>query len=134
MSDVLKVKANSVISMVLDSKKIYHRDPEIDEGWYTFDVTSAVNRWLDTTSFSGQSPQILALEKGDLKVTIKNGKVLPFMPEGAFDDAYLVVYSEDHLHRDRRIKRSAKRSRNDRHRKKSKKRKGHWANCKRHSL
>jgi len=134
VSDVLKVKANSVISMVLDSKKIYHRDPEIDEGWYTFDVTSAVNRWLDTTSSSGQSPQILALEKGDLKVTIKNGKVLSLMPEGAIDDAYLVVYSEDHLHRDRRIKRSAKRSRNDRHRKKSKKRKGHWANCKRHSL
>jgi len=137
VSDVLKVKANSVISMVLDSKKIYHRDPEIDEGWYTFDVTSAVNRWLDSsksTSASGRTPQILALEKGDLKVTIKKGKVLPLMPEGAFDDAYLVVYSEDHLHRDRRLKRSAKRSRNDRHRKKPKKRKGHWAHCKRHSL
>jgi len=134
VSDVLKVKANSVISMVLDSKKIYHRDPEIDEGWYTFDVTSAVNRWLDSASVSGQTPQILALEKGDLKVKIKKDKILPLMPEGAIDDAYLVVYSEDHLHRERRIKRAAKRSRNDRHRKKSKKRKGHWAHCKRHSL
>merc|ERR1739846_312440 len=79
VSDVLKVKANSVISMVLDSKKIYHRDPEIDEGWYTFDVTSAVNRWLDSgNSINGaavKTPQILAVDKGDLKVTTKQGKV-----------------------------------------------------------
>jgi bone morphogenetic protein 2/4 len=138
VSDVLKVQASSVISMVLDTKKIYHRDADIDEGWYTFDVTSAVNRWLESgNSINGaavKTPQILAVDKGDLKVTTKQGKVLPLMPEGAFSDGYLVVYSEDHLHRSNRLKRSAKRSRHDRHRKKSKKKKGHWAHCKRHSL
>ena len=124
--------------MVLDTKKIYHRDADIDEGWYTFDVTSAVNRWLESgNSINGaavKTPQILAVDKGDLKVTTKQGKILPLMPEGAFSDGYLVVYSEDHLHRSNRLKRSAKRSRHDRHRKKSKKKKGHWAHCKRHSL
>jgi len=133
VSDVLKVKTTSVISMVLDTKKIYHRDADIDEGWYTFDVTSAVNRWMEGSGDT-KTPQILAVDKGDLKVTTKQGKVLPLLPEGAFSDAYLVVYSEDNKHRANRLKRSAKRSRHERHRKKSKKKKGHWAHCKRHSL
>jgi len=135
VSDVLKVKASSVISMVLDTKKIYHRDADIDEGWYSFDVTSAVNRWLQSSnsnSITAKTPQILALEKGSLKVTTKQGKVLPLVPEGVFSDAYLVVYSEDQVHRSTRLKRSARKSHN--RKKKPKRKKGHWAHCKRHSL
>jgi hypothetical protein len=32
--------------MLMDIKKIYHRDAERDEGWYEFDVTPAVQRWI----------------------------------------------------------------------------------------
>lgn len=32
------------ITMLLDTKRIYHRDSDIDKGWYTFDVTPAVHR------------------------------------------------------------------------------------------
>ena len=32
------------ITMLLDTKRIYHRDADIDKGWYTFDVTPAVHR------------------------------------------------------------------------------------------
>ena len=34
------------IKMLMDIKKIYHRDAERDEGWYEFDVTPAVQRWI----------------------------------------------------------------------------------------
>ena len=34
------------ISSVLDTKKVYHRDSELDEGWYEFDVTGAVSRYV----------------------------------------------------------------------------------------
>ena len=32
------------ITMLLDTKRIYHRDADVDKGWYTFDVTPAVHR------------------------------------------------------------------------------------------
>ena len=36
------------ISTLLDSKRIHHRDAELDEDWYEFDVTGAVSRWIRT--------------------------------------------------------------------------------------
>lgn len=131
VSDVLKVSKPSVISMTLDTKKIYHRDASVDEGWYTFDVTSAVNRWLDSKS---RQQQIVAVEKGAMQVRTKSGALRPLVPEGIFDEAYLVVYSEDHLHRSNRLKRSSNKRNSHRSRKKPRKKKGHWAHCKRHSL
>jgi hypothetical protein len=32
--------------MLMDIKKVYHRDADRDEGWYEFDVTPAVQRWI----------------------------------------------------------------------------------------
>jgi len=123
--DVLKAKKPSVISMVVDAKKLNHSDAERDAKVYTFDVTSAVQRWLQDKS--GQ--HILAVEKGKLKVKLGD-KHLQFLPEGVFGQASIVVYSEDEVHRQTRLKRSAKKGK----RKKSKKKKGHWAHCKRHPL
>ena len=38
--------ADLEIKNPLDVKKIYHRDADLDEGWYEFDVTGAVSRWI----------------------------------------------------------------------------------------
>lgn len=130
VSDVVKVKKPSVISIILDSKKIHHRDAEMDEGWYTFDVTPAVERWKK----QGSKANILTMEKGPLKVTGKNGKKYQLTPEGEITEAYLVVYSEDEIHRANRMKRSSHGRRSHRHKKRPKKKKGHWVHCKRHSL
>ncbi len=122
--------------MALDAKKLYHRDPEVDEGWYTFDVTSAVLRWLQPEV---KRLQLLSVEKGSLKVRSKSGKKLwPLLPEGLLSEAYLVLYSEDDLHRASRLKRAASNPKSGNARKnrrnRNKKKKGHWAHCKRHSL
>lgn len=132
VSDVLKIKKPSVISMVIDSKKVHHRDTDLDEGWYTFDVTSAVQRWIKEES----KLKVLTLEKGSLTVKAKNGKKYNLVPEGEFSEAFLVVFSEDQQHRARRLKRSSGHhgGRRPRHKKRPKKKKGHWAHCKRHSL
>ncbi len=127
--DLIKVKPH--VAMVVDTKKVHHRDAEIDEGWYTFDVTPAVERWLRR----GVKNKILILERGKLKVSYKNTHA-SILPEGVFSDVYLVVYSEDARHRQTRIKRSSnhrnsmrKYNKKPRHR-----RKGRWRNCKRHPL
>lgn len=119
--DVYQLK-NPHLAMMLDSKKIYHRDPERDHGWYEFDVTSAVKRWLSGTD----GVHMLTVEKSKGHSTF-NGQ--PVLPEGSFDDAYLVIFSEDQKHMETRLKRSATRN----HRK-LKRKKGHWKHCKRHSL
>lgn len=125
VSEVFKVKEPSIISMTVDTKKIYHRDAEIDEGWYTFDVTLALQHWVAEQ----KRPQLLALEKGPLQLKSKSGKLLSLTPEGTIDEAYLAVYTEDQRHRANRVKRSPKKSR-----RRNRKRKGHLTNCKRHSL
>jgi len=131
--DVLKLQ-NPHMSMTIDSKKIHHKHEELDKGWYTFDVTSAVQRWLSPKSKSSKK-QLLTIEKGKIPVRIKKGgREYHILPEGVFEDAYLVVYSEDEKHRNQRIKRAANYRRPNRQRKRTKKKKGHWSHCKRHSL
>ena len=68
--DVLKLQKPHM-TMVVDTKKIHHRDAERDEGYYSFDVTTAVQRWLDQSKKPKQ--QLLAVEKGRIPVHIKEG-------------------------------------------------------------
>jgi len=128
--DVYKLK-NPHLSMMMDTKKIFHQDPQRDQGWYEFDVTPALRRWLSSNDgVSGSSKPMLAVEK----------TLSTVVPEGIFSDAYLVVFSEDQKHRENRLKRSASSSSGRRHqsnrshRRRTKKKKGHWTHCKRHSL
>lgn len=118
------IKASPYISMLLDTKKIHHRDQNLDEGWYSFDVTPAVQRWIGRKT----KRHVLVLERGKMGV---KGTDLSILPKGTFGDVYLLVYSEDERHRRNRVKRAAK----HRARKKSKRRhKGHRSNCRRHHL
>ena len=118
--DVYKLK-HPHLAMMMDSKQVFHRDPQRDRGWYEFDVTPAVKRWLLT-----DTKQILTVEK-----SLTNGLV----PEGSFDEAYMVIFSEDQNHRERRLKRSLAKVKGQRSiRRKLKRRKGHWTHCKKHSL
>ena len=126
--DVYKLK-HPHLAMMMDSKKIFHRDPQRDQGWYEFDVTPAVKRWL-----ASDTKQMLTVEKSRSKAA--NG--LQIIPEGSFDDAYIVIFSEDRNHRENRLKRSAGAGSHHRHhnrsRRKLKRKKGHWTHCKKHSL
>ena len=88
--DVHKLK-NPHLSMMLDTKKIFHQDPERDQGWYEFDVTPAVQRWLAASNDEEGSKAMLTVEKSQ--------NLAKIIPEGVFSDAYLVVYSEDQKHR-----------------------------------
>lgn len=130
--DVLKLKKPHM-TMIIDSKKIHHKHEDLDKGWYTFDVTSAVQRLLTTPKNKLPKSLLLALEKGKIPVHIKN-RQFHILPEGVFEDAYLVIFSEDERHRSQRLKRAASHRRNNRSRKNRKKKKGHWSHCKRHSL
>lgn len=129
---------HDAITMLMDVKKMYHRDASLDEGWYTFDVTPAVQRWLQEASHSNSSGKRqrhrLILEKGKMPLTRRssgsgddNGstaeaggggdartaraikKALPssLVPEGRFQDAFLLVYSEDSNSRASRKRRSS---------------------------
>jgi len=74
--DMIKPEINSL----LDIKKMNHKDAELDEGWYSFDVTDAVSRWLTVkpnknlknVKISNQ----LMLEKGRMAVVKKSIKSL----------------------------------------------------------
>lgn len=135
--DVLKLK-NPHLSMVMDTKRIYHRDEEMDAGYYIFDVTSAVERWIAQSAKPKQ--QLIAIEKEKIPVKIKRGDreyQLGVLPEGIFEQVHIVVYSEDERHRAQRMKRSShhhKAKRLNRSRKRSRKKKGYRSPCQRHSL
>ena len=114
-------------------------------GWYTFDVTDAVLRWLTVTpAKKSKISNQLMLEKGRMAVvkkSINNTKLssvkkdISSLPEGAFEKASLYVYSEDAKHKASREKRAAyngnRRAHNSRrrgHRRKG----GQRVNCRRH--
>ena len=114
-------------------------------GWYSFDVTDAVNRWLTVKSNKNlKNPKIsnqLMLEKGRMAV-VKKGisslklnstkKDISLTPEGKFEKASLYVYSEDAKHKSTREKRAASGRRGHNSRQRLKRRKGHQ-NCRRHN-
>ena len=75
-------------------------------GWYDFDVTSAVERWikLKHKHVSKKVSKQLMIEKGTVNVrrSISNGttsfpdeRKFSFVPIGVFKGASLVVYSKD---------------------------------------
>eukprot|EP00094_Tigriopus_californicus_P009705 TCALIF_09355-PA protein Name:"Similar to BMP4 Bone morphogenetic protein 4 (Suncus murinus)" AED:0.06 eAED:0.06 QI:0/0/0/0.66/1/1/3/0/354 len=103
VSDLLKLghDRDSQIFSPLDSKKIHHRDSELDEGWYEFDVTGAVERWLE------QSPQRtrLLIEKSRMKVK-GYSKDVGVLAQGSFQNPHLMVFSESSAHKARRERRS----------------------------
>jgi hypothetical protein len=96
--------------MLMDIKKIYHRDAELDEGYYEFDVTPAVQVILNSFVFSTKYLKLiwfsilkrwvsrqqksfrLVLEKGEMKVQGFSSLILP---NGSFENAMILVYSED---------------------------------------
>ena len=114
-------------------------------GWYTFDVTDAVNRWLHAKHNKKSSKKIsnhLLLEKGKIGVVkkgINNTKLssvkkdISLVPEGVFEKARLYVYSEDAKHKTTREKRGASHANRRGHnsRRRQNRRKGHY-NCRRH--
>ena len=120
-----------------------------DLGWYSFDVTDAVNRWLTVKSGKNlKAPKIsnqLMLEKGRMAVVKKGitslnsnstkklaeGLASGISPEGVFENASLYVYSEDAKHKSTREKRAASNRRGHTSRQRSRRRKGHY-NCRRH--
>ena len=119
------------ITMLLDTKKIYHRNAETDQGWYTFDVTPAVQRWVQKKT---KRPK-LSLEKGKMKVLRGGKKNVAILPDGMFEEAYLMVYSEDEQSRSKhREKRSPRNHRNKNLRRKNRRQKNRRSNCKRHDL
>ena len=124
--DLVKVKPH--ISIQVDTKRVNHRDAELDEGWYDFDVTSAVDRWIRKSVKN----KILIVERGKMKVNLR-GSHVSLLPEGVLGDAFLIVYSEDGRHRQNRLKRAASNHRR-KNRKHHRRRKKDWANCKRHDL
>jgi len=138
--DMIKPEINSL----LDIKKMNHKDAELDEGWYSFDVTDAVSRWLTVkpnknlknVKISNQ----LMLEKGRMAVVKKSVKSLKLnstkkdislTPEGEFVKASLYVYSEDAKHKSTREKRAVSRRRGHNSGQRPRRRKGHY-NCRRH--
>jgi len=136
--DMIKSEINSL----LDIHKINHKDAELDEGWYTFDVTDAVNRWLSvpTNKKSTKISKHLMIEKGRMAVVKKginnassSSKDHSLVPEGVFEKASLYVYSEDSKHKSTREKRAASNAgrRNYNSRRRQNRRKGHY-NCRRH--
>jgi len=136
--DMIKPEINSL----LDIKKINHKDALLDEGWYTFDVTDAVKRWLHVkhNKKSKSTKKIsneLLLEKGKMGVVkkgITNTKHhTNLFPEGVFEKAKLYVYSEDAQHKTTRQKRAVSNANRRGHnsRRRQNRRKGHY-NCRRH--
>ena len=116
-------------------------------GWYTFDVTDAVLRWL-TVKRSKKSSKIsnqLIIEKGRMAVvkkSVNNTKLssvkkdISLLPEGVFEKASLYVYSEDAKHKESREKRAAsnanRRGHNSRGRRPHRRKGGIKMNCRRH--
>ena len=113
-------------------------------GWYTFDVTDAVKRWINIRKPSKKSKTLsnqLMLEKGKMAVVkkgINNTKLnsvqrdLSLIPDGVFEKASLFVYSEDAKNKVNREKRNAKRKNHRYNRgRNNHRRKGHH-NCRRH--
>lgn len=118
-------------------------------GWYTFDVTDAVLRWLTVNRLTKKSSKIsnqLILEKGRMAVvkkSVNNTKLssvkkdISLLPEGVFEKASLYVYSEDANHKNSREKRAAsntnRRGHNSRGRQRMQRRKGGLRmSCRRH--
>ena len=113
-------------------------------GWYTFDVTDAVKRWINIRKPSKKSKTLsnqLVLEKGKMAV-VKKGinstklnsvqRDLSLIPDGVFEKASLFVYSEDAKNKVNREKRNAKRKNHRYNRgRNNHRRKGHH-NCRRH--
>jgi hypothetical protein len=71
--DVLKLKQPH-IKVVVDTKKMHHRDAEKDEGWYLFDVTPAVQRWISEAKKPAQ--QLVVIERGKMRVKTKASRVV----------------------------------------------------------
>jgi bone morphogenetic protein 2/4 len=115
-------------------KKIHHRDVELDKGWYEFDVTGAVSRWIRKRPKKTR----LVLEKSPMK--LKADPKIKIIPEGVFEEAYLLIYSESSGHRTTRVKREGSRRKNGgnggrRNKKKKKSQRGGGRQaCKRESM
>ena len=113
-------------------------------GWYTFDVTSAVLRWLTVkrTKKSSKISNQLMIEKGRMTVDKRNvndtrlssmKRDVSIIPGGEFEKAILYVYSDGVNPRKSRVRRavSKKGRRGQNSRRKSYRRKGE-KNCRLH--
>lgn len=126
------------ITMLLDTKRVYHRDADVDKGWYTFDVTPAVHRWMSRGSKNKKNVvSRLSIEKGKMSIAKLDGHKEPMAihPDGEFSEAHLMIYSEDGQARKQRHSRHKRAPSDYRKKKKSHRRhKGRRSNCKRHHL
>lgn len=113
----------------MDSKTIFSRDPELDSGFYEFDILPSVVRWSKAIvssdkSQKGRSTISLLVELSGLKVRLPNKEVVELKPLGNITEATsLLLYTHDKRHQIiKKTKREAKRPRNSkRKRKKGKK-------------
>ena len=128
--DLIRFKKDPdlMITSLHDIKKFHSKDAELDEGWYEFDVSGAVARWIAKKPNNHR----FLLEKSTMKVKGKPG--LKIVPVGEFTEAYLNVYIESENHRLSRTKRSPER-RQTRNKKQHNRRRKNWnVPCKRHSM
>jgi hypothetical protein len=85
--DVVNKKKDILIP--LDVKKVHHRDEELDQGWYTFDVTPALTRWFN---LKAGKPKELLLQRSSMKVILPSkDKVVELLPKGEITSAYLLI-------------------------------------------
>jgi hypothetical protein len=108
--DVVNKKKDILIP--LDVTKVYHRDEELDQGWYTFEVTPALTRWLN---LKAGKPKELLLQRSSMKVKLPSkDKVVELLPKGEITSVHLMIYSQDlrflDAQKTSRVEREAKRS------------------------
>ena len=120
----------------MDTKRIYHRDAQIDSGkkvstspwtiglstknpeklndtkiapisgWFTFNALEPVHTWSRSRG-NGKSPSLeLLLENSKLRVKTPDGKLGFVTPSGELSEPHLLIYSEDQRHLAGRGKRS----------------------------
>lgn len=122
--DVTRKGTGGDISVPMDTRKVYHRDADLDSGWYTFNVFPAIKRWaMRDPRNKKKLRHYLSLEMSGMKVKLAQGKTRSLLPAGNITSAYLVIYSDDliqtRLKREAGVGRKRKRRPNRRRRLKS---------------
>ena len=120
----------------MDTKRIYHRDAEIDSGkcppsswtiaistkiqqkliddikiranlgWFTFNALEPVHTWSRSRGNAKSTSLELLLENSKLRVKTPEGKLGVVTPSGELSEPHLLIYSEDQRHLSGREKRS----------------------------
>jgi hypothetical protein len=124
-SDLIRYKKSEglQIAILLDLKKINNTNAAKDEGWYEFDVTGAVARWIRKRPKTTR----LLLEKVPMKLSSKAKAELgsranvTIVPLGLFEKPNLIIYSKSKVEPRRSRRESGARNSGKRNKRKKEK-------------